>query len=143
MSYKYMIDVNQKNLALWKKNFVKVENSEDDCCTMTSCEDGSYKPAEPLNNDPEMQKYGAVYDIITTAVKNRDYKIYMKGDKELVDFYTKEPLKKYDVILLIDNFEYPMPFFIFMGTAEHENCVSLLWIYDDDVRELKPVIKDY
>lgn len=110
---------------------------------MTSCEDGSYKPAEPLNNDPEIQKYGAVYDLITTAVKNRDYKIYMKGDKELVDFYTKEPLKKYDVILLIDNFEYPMPFFIFMGTAEHENCVSLLWIYDDDVRELKPVIKDY
>ena len=143
MSYKYMIDINQKNLALWEKSFVKVENSEDDCCTMTSCEDGSYKPAEPLNNDPEIQKYGAVYDLITTAVKNRDYKIYMKGDKELVDFYTKEPLKKYDVILLIDNFEYPMPFFIFMGTTEHENCVSLLWIYDDDVRELKPVIKDY
>ena len=43
------------------KNFIKVEGGDD----VQSCgDDGVYKKAEPLNNDPTIQEYGAVVDIL-------------------------------------------------------------------------------
>lgn len=132
---KYKFSINENNKSLWDKQFNNIPLDDNiQCCG----EDGEWKTAEPLNNDIEMQKYSAVFELITTAVKNRDYKIYKRGDKDLVDLYTNEPLNLYDVILLIDEFEYPLPFFVFMGVTENEDKAKLLFITDDYVREFQP-----
>lgn len=132
---KYKFSINESNKSLWDKQFNNVPLDDSvQCCG----EDGVWKTAEPLNNDSEMQKYSAVFELITKAIKNRDYKIYKRGDKDLVDLYTNESLNLYDVILLIDEFEYPLPFFVFMGVTETEDKAKLLFITDDYVREFQP-----
>lgn len=132
---KYKFGINESNKSLWDKQFNNVPLDDSiQCCG----EDGAWKTAEPLNNDFEMQKYSAVFELITKAIKNRDYKIYKRGDKDLVDLYTNESLNLYDVILLIDEFEYPLPFFVFMGVTETEDKAKLLFITDGYVREFQP-----
>lgn len=132
---KYKFNINEQNKTLWDGQFNNVPLDDGiQCCG----EDGVWRTAEPLNNDSEMKKYSAVYELITKAIKNRDYKIYKRGDKDLVDLYTNESLNLYDVILLIDEFEYPLPFFVFMGVTENEDKAKLLFITDDYVREFQP-----
>lgn len=132
---KYKFSINEENKSLWDARCVNTPLDDSvQCCG----EDGGRKTAEPSNNDSEQQKYGAVYELITKAIKNREYKIYRRGDKDLADLYTNEPLKLYDVILLIDEFEYPLPFFVFMGVNENGDKAKLLFINDDDVREFQP-----
>lgn len=64
--------VNEKNKALYDKNFVKVECTSDnvECCD----NNGNWTKAEPLNNDPQIQEYGAITDILKQGYLHKDYK---------------------------------------------------------------------
>lgn len=134
---KYKFSINEENKSLWDARCVNTPLDDSvQCCG----EDGVWRIAEPLNNDSELQKYSAVHELITTAVKNREYKIYRRGDKDLVDLYANEPFKLYDVVLLFDEFDYPLPFFVFMGVNENGDKAKLLFINDDNVTEYQPKI---
>lgn len=132
--------INETNKALWDKNFIKVECSDD----VLSCgDDGVYKKAEPLNNDPVIQEYGAILDILKQGYLHKDYKIFNHESKEPICFITKEPLKLYDAVLLINGWEEYNCFVVFIGTTENDTKYLFKYIHSpsDSIRNFTPTIK--
>lgn len=133
-------EINEANKTLWNKNFTNVEGDDD----VQSCgSDGVYSKAVPLNNDPEIQEYGAITDILKHGYLNKDYKIFNPESKEPICFITKEPLKLYDVVLLINGWEEYNSFVVFMGTCENNTKYWFRYFHSptDSIRNFKPNIK--
>ena len=61
-----MCDINVNNKKIWDDAFVGV-NPDPDVKTMD--ENGEWKIATPLNNDPEIQEFGAIFKIIDNSIK--------------------------------------------------------------------------
>lgn len=135
-------EINEKNKALWDRNFIKVESNEYDldCCN----NNGVYKKAELLNNDPDIQEFGAIVDISKQGYLHKDYKIFNPESKEPICFITKEPLKLYDVILLINGWEEYNSFVVFMGTCDNDTRYLFKYFHaeSDTIRNYKPLIKE-
>ena len=130
--------INEKNKALWDSNFIKVEGRDD----VQSCEDGGvWKKAEPLNNDPDVQEYGAVTDLLKCGYLNRDYKIFQIST-EPVCFITKEPLELYDVVALINGWEQFNSFVVFLGTIEDDSKYLFKYLHSssDSIRNYTPEV---
>ena len=119
-------EINEKNKSLWDSNFIKVEGDDS---VMSCGSDGVWKQAEPMNNDYEIQEFGGVTDLIKYGYMGRDYKIFKIGSIEPIDFITKEPLKLYDVVILLGGWEEFVGFVVFMGTTE--NDTKYLFKYSD------------
>jgi len=135
-------EINETNKILWDKNFIKVECSDDD--DIQSCgEDGVYKKAESLNNDPTIQEYGAIIDILKQGYLHKDYKIFNPKSKEPICFISKEPLKLYDAVLLINGWEEYNSFVVFMGTIEDDTKYFFKYFHSpsDSIRNFTPIIK--
>lgn len=133
-------EINKTNKTLWDKNFIKVDGGDE----VHSCgEDGVYKKAEPLNNDPIIQEYGAVVDILKQGYLHKDYKIFNPESKEPVCFISKEPLKIYDAVLLINGWEEYNSFAVFMGTNEDDTKYLFKYFHSpsDSIRNFTPIIK--
>jgi len=133
-------EINETNKTLWDKNFIKVEGGDD----VQSCgDDGVYKKAEPLNNDPTIQEYGAITDILKQGYLHKDYKIFNPESKELICFISKEPLKLYDAVLLINGWEEYNSFVVFMGTTEDDTKYLFKYFHSssDSIRNFTPIIK--
>lgn len=130
---------NEKNKSLWDKNFIVV-NGDNDVQTIGT--DGTYTKAEPLNNDPSIQEYGAVTDILKNGYLNKDYKIFKIGSTEPICFVTKEPLKLYDTVLLINGWEEFNSFVVFMGTTEDNTKYLFKYFHSstDSIRIYTPKI---
>lgn len=131
--------INEKNKALWDKNFIKVDGSDD----VQTCENGVWKKAEPLNNDPDIQEYGAVTDILKNGYFNKEYKIFNPESTEPNCFITNEQLKLYDAVLLINGWEEFNSFVVFMGTIENNTKYLFKYFYSgtDSIRNFTPTIK--
>lgn len=130
---------NEKNKSLWDKNFIVV-NGDNDVQTIGT--DGTYTKAEPLNNDPSIQEYGAVTDILKNGYLNKDYKIFKIDSTEPICFVTKEPLKLYDTVLLINGWEEFNSFVVFMGTTEDNTKYLFKYFHSstDSIRIYTPKI---
>jgi hypothetical protein len=130
---------NEKNKAMWDKNFILAEGDDSvQCCG----DDGVWKKAEPLNNDPEIQEFGAITDILKHGYLNLDYKIFEKDSKEPICFISKKPLKLYDVVLLLDGWENFNTFAVFMGTTENDTKYLFKYYHSgsDTIRNYTPNI---
>lgn len=132
--------INEKNKKLWDNNFVVVEGSDD----VQSCgDDGVWKKAEPLNNNPMIQEYGAVTDILKQGYLHKDYKIFNSESNELVCFITKEPIRLYDCVALINGWEEFNIFAVFMGTTDNDTKYLFKYFHapNDSIRNYTPIIK--
>ena len=107
--------INEHNKNLWDKSFIKVEGNDE---VQTCDNNGNWVKAEPLNNDPQIQEYGAVTDLLKYGYLNKDYKIFQMNSSEAICFISKEPLKIYDVILFINGREENCGFGVFLGKTE-------------------------
>ena len=110
-------EINETNKILWDKNFIKVEDGGD---VLSCIGDGISKKAEPLNNDPTIQEYGAITDILKHGYLHKNYKIFNTESKEVICSISKEPLKIYDVVLFINGWEECIGFFVFMGATDDD-----------------------
>lgn len=132
-------EINEKNKELWDKNFIP-SNGDDN--TFARRENGELTKAVPLNNDPEIQEYGAVTDILKQGYLYRDYKLFNPETTEPICFITKEPLKIYDAVLLINGWEEYNSFVVFMGY--NEDATKYLFKYfhsqSDSIRNYTPNI---
>ncbi len=132
--------INEANKTLWDKNFVKVDGSDD----AQSCgNDGIYRKAESLNNDPQIQEYGAITDIMKQGYLHKDYKIFNPESNKPICFMSKEPLKIYDAVLLINGWEQYNSFVVFMGTTENDTKYLFKYFHSssDSIRNFTPIIK--
>jgi|ERR1035437_1382320 hypothetical protein len=132
--------VNEKNKALYDQNFVKTVIDESDDSIQSCGEDGVWRKAEPLNDDPEIQEYGAIVDILKNGYLNKDYKVYQIDSEEPVCFVSKERLQLYDVVLLIDGWELFKQFVVFMGTTEENTKYLFKYELNDSIKNYKPNI---
>lgn len=91
---------NEINEAIWDKHFSAMPPASDDS-TMEMNENGEYVPATPIGYDEEQKLYGAVREILETAIKTHTYKTYRVGEV-FVDTYHEDHQKimPYDVIYL-------------------------------------------
>lgn len=127
------MNINEVNKKIWNSNFVNVEPDPN---VMQRNPDGSYSVAQPLNNDPDIQEFGAVFEVLKNGYLNKKYKTYQLKSKKLSDFVTNEEFEMYDVILFIDGWELSCGFAVFMGfDDESENPKFLYLGKDDDVRK--------
>lgn len=135
-----IFEINETNKILWDKNFIKVEGSDD---VKTCGDDGVWKNAKPLNNDPQIQEYGAVTDILKLGYLHKDYKIFNPESNEPICFISKEPLRIYDCILLINGWEEYNCFVVFMGTTEDNTKYLFKYLHSpsDSIRNFTPIIK--
>jgi len=132
--------INENNKALWDNNFINVELDDNN----QSCgDDGLYKPAEPLNNDPIIQEYGAVTDILKHGYFNKDYKIFNYNSTGLNCFVSKESFKLYDCLLVINDWENFKIFVIFLGTTENDTKYLFKYYHteSDSIRNYTITIK--
>ena len=134
------MEINEKNKSLWDKNF---ENTDGDSNTFTRSDNGEYIKAVPLNNDIEVQEYGAVTDILKYGYINKDYKIYKIGSGIPKCFITGEDFKIYDVIGLLDKWENFNIFVVFMGLTSDNEAMSFKYLYDDQIMNFKTPIKGF
>ena len=128
------MEINENNKVLWDKNF---ENVNGDNNTFTRGENGELIKAVPLNNDPEIQEYGAITDILKHGYINKDYKIYKTGTGIPKCFITGEDFKIYDVIGLLDKWENFNIFVVFMGLTDDNTKMHFKYLYDDQIRNFK------
>lgn len=166
-------EVNQKyfDLYLYNKKLEpqKFENDDNPCCEADGpccCDDcdcepedaacepedecydesaGVWKPATPINNDPDILAYGAVVDtIVKAAIHDRDYVCWSNGGYTSQDVFQCENgqmLKAFDVVLFLDNFGFPTSFGLFKGEYEIENnYVRPVFYYvgDNDIQKYRP-----
>lgn len=133
-------EINEKNKKLWDNNFIKVDGDDD----VQSCDkSGNWVKAEPLNNDPQIQEFGAVTDILKQGYLYKDYKIFNPESNEPICFISKEPLKIYDAVLLINGWEEYNSFVVFMGTTENDTKYLFKYYHSpsDSIRNYTPDIK--
>jgi hypothetical protein len=130
--------INENNKAIYDKNFVIVEN--DDCDVQQSDGNGGWIKAQPLNNDPQIQEFGGITDLLKIGFLNKNYKVYQK-ESELKCFVTNEPLEIYDVVAVIDGWEQFVLFAVFMGTIENDTNYLFKYLFDDAIRNYTPKIK--
>lgn len=132
--------INETNKALWDASFINVDGDDD---TFTRDESGKLVKAIPLNNDPVIQEYGAVTDILKQGYLHKDYKIYNPESDEPVCFISEEPLKIYDAVLLINGWEEFNTFVVFMGTIENNTKYLFKYFHSpsDSIRNYTPIIK--
>lgn len=134
-------EINEKNKAIYDKNFVRVEGSDE---VQTQDASGNWVNAEPLNNDPDIQEYGGITDVIKYGFRNKDYKIYQFNSDKLECQVTGEPLKLYDVVLLIDKWDMYSVFMVFLGVIPDENKLLFKYYYsvNDSIRKYTPDFKN-
>ena len=134
-------EINEKNKALWDKNFVRVEGSDE---VQTQDASGNWVNAEPLNNDPEIQEFGAVVDVLKYGYTNKDYKIYQLNSDKLECQVTGKPLKLYDVVMLLDGWDMFSGFVVFLGFVENEDKLLFKYYHggSDSIRKYTPDFKN-
>lgn len=122
-------EINEFNKALFDKNYVK---SSNDNSNISCSRDGSWEVAKPLNDDPDVQYYGGITDVLKHGYLNKDYKIGIKSDISFKCKVTEEPYKLYDVILLLNEWEEAVLFAVFMGVKDNE--VIYKYLGNDEIR---------
>jgi hypothetical protein len=133
------MEINEKNKVLWDKNF---ENVTGDDNTFIRGENGELTKAVPLNNDPEIQEYGAITDILKYGYFEKDYKIYKVDYGIPKCIITGEYFKIYDVIGILDKWENFNIFAVFMGLTDDNTKIQFKYLYNDEIRNFKAVLKN-
>jgi len=133
-------EINQENKLLWDKNFIPTNTESDKVFTREN--DGTLKKAIPLNDDPEIQEYGAITDILKHGYLHKNYKVFNPESKETICFITKEPLKLYDVIALINGWEEFNSFAVFMGITDgNKYLFKYFHSQSDSIRKYTPDVR--
>lgn len=127
---------NDENYNKYQSNFQDVECDAEVSIRDSEC---NLSPAIPLNNDPDIQKYGAVVNLLHDCIKNKKYKLFNKHvspeDFDLCDYYTKEPIGLYDVVGILDSYENFNLFTIFTGIKnDNKLCFEYLDLHNDEIR---------
>lgn len=100
-----MEKINEENKKIWDQRYNRESNKEED--GVYQVDENGISAAEPLNDDEEQMLFDAIFEIICNAVNERKYKIWTEF-RPLVDGITKEPIKLFDVVFILDNaFSYP------------------------------------
>lgn len=131
-----MCDINVNNKKIWDDAFVGV-NPDPNVKTLD--ENGEWKIATPLNNDPEIQEFGAIFEIIDNSIKNYDFKRYQIRNPIFADKYTFEPIKLYDVVLLYGPLDEVLLFCVV--TDIKDDGINVKYFSNDNERVINKFIK--
>lgn len=136
---KFNFTINEKNKTIWDKNFTKTVLDDN---VFTRGENGELTKAIPLNDDPEIQEYGAVVDLLETALFEHDYKILKKDSKLPVDFITGTQFELYDVVGIINEWKEFAGFFVFLGLTDNDTKFMFKYFNssDDSIRKYTPAL---
>ena len=155
----FIFEVNEKYARIYNKALCKVapqrDNTDDSSGVYCVDSDGNYATATPMGYDKEQLEWDALHDVIVRAfVEDKDYVCWSNGGHMPIDgnnpFETKEgeTLKKYDPVLLLDNFGFPKGFVMFTGeyeTIEEYGGVYVkphfIYMYNgEEIRDFKPKV---
>lgn len=131
-----MCNINVNNKKIWDDAFVGV-NPDPNVKTMD--ENGEWKIATPLNNDPEIQEFGAIFEIIDNLIKNYDFKRYQIRNPIFADKYTFEPIKLYDAVLLYGPLDEILLFCVV--TDIKDDGINVKYFSSDNERVINKFIK--
>lgn len=131
-----MCNINVNNKKIWDDAFISV-NPDPNVKTMD--ENGEWKIATPLNNDPEIQEFGAIFEIIDNSIKNYDFKRYQIRNPIFADKYTFEPIKLYDVVLLYGSLDEVLLFCVV--TDIKDDGITVKYFSNDNERVINKFIK--
>lgn len=129
--------INEKNKNVWDKHFIKTQSDDN---VFTRGENGELVKATPLNDDPEIQEYGAVVELLENALFEHEYKIFKKDSKLPIDFITETQLELYDVVGIINDWKEFAGFFVFLGLTDDNTKFMFKYFNpsNDSIRKYTP-----